>query len=203
LNSLPQGDLNKRSLPVKTFAGRLFRSFPLAKGRIPAGVFHFSRAKTERFDDPRQEYGVCYLGLDEAACFIETFGQTKPRVLDDLVIGKRGLAKVRASLLKLVDITAEGAFKIGTAGEVSAGDKAISQQWSRAFYDHPDNVDGILYRARNDLSRVSLALFERAAQSLELETTMPWLDVEHLPEILELYDIAFIKAPVNDMETED
>lgn len=42
-------------------------------------------------------------------------------------------------------------------------DYTESQAWSRAFFEHPDNVDGVLYRARHDQDQRSIGLFERPA----------------------------------------
>lgn len=86
------------------------------------------------------------------------FGQAKKQLIDVSFIHERAISSIEANRkLRLVDITAEGAAWIGAAGEVCAGEHAISQRWSRALYLHPEDIDGIYFRCRHDLSRMSVA----------------------------------------------
>ena len=45
----------------------------------------------------------------------------------------------------------------------------LRQEWSRAFYDHPDNADGILYRSRHDPKQQLAALFDRFQSLLTMQ----------------------------------
>lgn len=188
----PAANFNTITLPVTTFSGNLFRSFSLGRGRTPASVLFFGRAGTERYDSPDNSYGVCYLGLNQAGCFIETFGQSMPRVVDQDVLEERGLATVEANDLTLLDITGAGAFHIGATGVVWAGDRAVSRVWSGAIHLHPDEVDGILYKGNHDPSQSSIALFERASHKVALTTTLDWVAFAGLGDILNTYNIAFL-----------
>jgi hypothetical protein len=169
----PPADLNKRKLPIIEKAGPLFRISSVARGA--GGVIYFGANKTERFDDPDGKFGVCYLGEDEHAAFIEVFGQAKKLLVDLAFVHDRAISEIKPMRkLRLVDITGPGAAWIGAAGEVSAGDHAISQNWSRALFSHPNHVDGIYFRCRHDLSRMSIALFDREPDLLQLVSYNQW-----------------------------
>jgi hypothetical protein len=169
----PPADLHLRELPVKEVDGEAYRISLTT--RTAAGVIYYGKNRTERFDDPDAKYGVCYLGQDVYAAFIEVFGQAREIVLDISFVYARALSLIRISKpVRLVDITGEGAAWIGAAGEVSAGDHALSQEWSRQLYLHPEKVDGIFYRCRHDSSRLSIALFDRRSALLAVEEFRSW-----------------------------
>ncbi|MXY66225.1 MAG: RES family NAD+ phosphorylase [Gammaproteobacteria bacterium] len=46
---------------------------------------------------------------------------------------------------------------------------ATSQSWSQAFYEHPENADGILYPSRHDPQQVLAALFDRSQSLLTVK----------------------------------
>lgn len=60
--------------------------------------------------------------------------------------------------LRLVDLTGPGLARLGADARLFAGDHGQARQWSRAFYSHPDRVDGIYYPVRHDPSRVAAAV---------------------------------------------
>lgn len=171
----PPADLHKRELPIREIDGQLFRISKSSRGKT--GVIYFGKNKTERYDDPEGKFGVCYFGLDEYTAFIEVFGQALEIVLDLDFIYERALSTLKVTRkLKLVDITGAGAAWISAAGEVSSGDHSLSQQWARALYLHPENIDGIVYRCRHDLSRLAVALFYREPNLLTVLTFVEWSD---------------------------
>jgi hypothetical protein len=45
-------------------------------------------------------------------------------------------------------------------------DPGLPQRWALAFWKHPEQPDGLLYRARHDPERLSIAVFERAGDHL-------------------------------------
>src|SRR6185436_1272042 len=74
----------------------------------------------------------------------------------------RSFAILETDELAFVDIAFEGASKTGIDGRLCTEDYTLSQPWSKAFHDHTARPDGILFRARHDLSMLCAALFERA-----------------------------------------
>jgi len=180
-------DLHKRKLPIKEIDGQLFRISQAS--RAVSGVIYYGKNQTERFDDPSGKYGVCYLGEDPYAAFIEVFGQAREILLDLRFVHARALATLRLSgKVHLVDITAHGAAWIGAAGEVAAGEHGLSQKWSLQLYLHPENVDGIYYRCRHDNSRMSIALFDKQPGLLTVERFDTWADSSMQPLLGQLLD---------------
>jgi len=71
----------------------------------------------------------------------------------------------------LVDLTGSGLARLGTDERLCAGDHGVTQQWTLALWAHPSHPDGLLYRARHDPSRYSLALYDRVADAVR---ATPW-----------------------------
>jgi hypothetical protein len=131
-----------------------------------ASSLHWGKGRIYRFDDPQAEYGVLYIGSDECCAFIETFGDSR-NAATEIEVAREDLqheciATIRPiEELHVVDLTGPGLSNIGADGRLCAGDDyALSQLWSRALWCHPDRPDGLLYRARHDQGRTSLALFK-------------------------------------------
>lgn len=95
--------------------------------------------------------------------------------------------------LQLVDLTGAGARRIGLDGRISTADHAWAQRWALAIWQHPEKPDGIRYRARHDLSRSAVAVFDRAAPVVRA-TRIGRLtdDPARLGEILDVYSFALI-----------
>lgn len=75
------------------------------------------------------------------------------------------LVAIRPS--RLVDLTGEGLAALGLDARISDADHEPAQAWSRAFYEHPDKPDGILYRSRRDPSRLAVAIYDREPWAFE------------------------------------
>jgi RES domain len=175
----------QNSLPLVVARPPWFRSHSVAHDAI-----FFGRSGNSRFADPVGSYGILYIGEDAECAFIETFGQalgSRTIQYDDLAA--RTLSIISASRpVTLVDITGPGLAHIGADARLFAGEHRVSQLWSRAFYDHQSQPDGILYRARHDPSRRAIALFERA--DLELWSTPLGFDI--LSRVLATYRFALL-----------
>jgi hypothetical protein len=163
LSSVPEPptDLASRQPIIENIDAPLFRISNYSRGQ--SGVIFFgSRDVKYRFDDPQGVFGVCYLGLDEYAAFIEVFGQARKTTIDSTFISDRSLSRISLSRpAKLINLTGNGLARIGATSEIFSGEHSLSQRWARAIYEHNENFDGILYPCRHDPSRKSAALFER------------------------------------------
>ncbi|MHB0877269.1 MAG: RES family NAD+ phosphorylase [Anaerolineae bacterium] len=155
---LPPADLADRPLPVVAHAGPWVR---VHLGRYDA--VHFGRAARNRFDAPDGSFGVLYLAADAFCAFVECFGRpTGRRVVAADQLRQYRLAEFRPPRpLRLVDITGEGLARIGADASLCAGPYDVSQAWTRALWAHPEQPEGILYRARHDPSRLCVAAFDR------------------------------------------
>lgn len=166
----PPPDLPVRRLPITVFRGVcLWRIYAAARAPL-----FFGRTGGNRFDAPadaagHRAYGVLYVGRDAHCAFVETFGHsTGVRLIEPERLEQRALATVRADRpLRLVDLRGAGLARLGADAELTAGGSyAVSQAWSQALHDHPKMPDGLIYRARHDPSRFSVALFERVGVHL-------------------------------------
>lgn len=97
--------------------------------------------------------------------------------------------------LQLVDLS--GGSGWGKLGGVIDGrictsvNRQQTQKWALALWEHAQQPDGILFRARNDLSKLAVNLFNRAGNVLvaNCHRNAP-RDPIHLAAILDHYNIA-------------
>lgn len=109
---------------------------------------------------------------------------------------RRGWARVEPLRdLRLIDLSGPGLAQIGADERLCSGEHETAQQWSLALWQHPAVVDGLYYRARHDPSRMSVALFDRAAPAVAVVRDGVLLDGRHqalLADILETYQFALL-----------
>ena len=121
---LPSPDFARRDLPRITVGGPLFRVH-----RHDRGPLFFGKTGDNRFDDPRQGYGVLYAGLTEACAFIETFGEplTLPAVSAAL-LRTRKLSRIEVLRPReLVDLQGANLRRAGADARLFAGEHAIAR----------------------------------------------------------------------------
>lgn len=143
------------------------RWFGPAPGERPGG----------RFDDPRRPeaatiatFGVCYLGISREAAFAESFLR-RPDVtsIDRATVGARHMASlVTMRPLRLAALLGPGLKAVGATAAVSHGPQPVARRWARALWEHPSRPDGIACHCRHDDGEVAIALFDRAADALEV-----------------------------------
>ena len=168
---LPPADLPARELPI------IMRDGPWVRLHQPAyAALHFGASGRNRFDAPDGQFGVMYAADTLDCAFIETFDRdtSEHGAYLNLVawseIEARGVAAITPSRsLRLVDITGPGVRRIGADARLATvHDYALPQRWSLALHEHPSMPDGIAYRSRHDPSLTSVALFDRAASSINV-----------------------------------
>ncbi len=195
----PPSDLHLRTLPLVDAAGPWVRAYALRNAPL-----YFGTNGSERFDDALCEFGVCYVGADDACAFIETVPVSAPlfaggrRIVPAGFLEQRGVADVTlvgAAPLRLVDLTGQGLADLGADADLcSCRDYAVCQRWSRALHEHPRAPDGLLYRARHDPSLLSVTLFgDRVDGRIAMVGRGAWSDranVTRLAPILRRYQLA-------------
>lgn len=156
------------ALPIETVsASDLMRLGPASYSNQ---VF-FGRNASYRFDAPDKSYGVMYAGLDLSTCVAEVL--LRDEVLETPTIYESDLARyVVARFLRTPQdfrlAKLYGAMPgLGIDGQISTHpDYAITQAWSKAIHDHPDQVDGLIFLSRLNSGGRNVALFERARGTL-------------------------------------
>ena len=175
---LPPADLAQRDLPVVRLAGPWLR----IHRQIHDPIF-FGTTRSNRFDDPRRQYGVLYVAETLDGAFIETFGRSPGvNTVSQRQLSDRALARIQASRpLRLVDLTGPGLAQIGATGSLTSGSHDVAREWSRALWTHPSRPDGLLFRARHDPSCLSVAIFTRASRLVRSTRVGGLLDPAQLP----------------------
>ncbi|MCA9878663.1 MAG: RES family NAD+ phosphorylase [Thermomicrobiales bacterium] len=163
---------------------------------------HFNRT-AGRFASPDGvSFGTLYVGEDAYAAFIEAFGQglvSSPLGVfaSEAWLATRCLCVISATRpLRLVDLSSGSALKRLSAqadGRLADGAHHVSQQWAAALWAHPEQPDGLLYRARNAPDHRSMALFDRVEDVLAAPCSGNLLDDEaQLARILDRFNCALI-----------
>jgi hypothetical protein len=193
----PPPDIDDRKITVIEFNDSMFRTHGIDRNPI-----YFGRTGQHRFDSPDGSYGVLYAGRDQYCAFIETFAKAAGTIITTSELRHRCLAELKAAReLRLVDLTQSGALvRIGADARLFSADHVISQTWSKALYDHPLKVDGLLYPSRLDPTKHALALFEGRIRKLVELDRQTWYATGKLryllAEIIDHYDLAVIEEKV-------
>ncbi len=186
---LPPEDFGRRAVVTVTVNRRrlLYRIH-----RTENAALFYGRTGVNRFDAPDRGYGVCYLGLSLRAAFAETFLRRPGATLIDWRdLAARSVTELRVTeTLRPVRLYGPGLSKMGATAAVTQGPHAITQFWSAALHTHPDDPDGVAYRARHDDDEKCLALFERTASPFERVSTVSLIDdPKKLGALLDHYGI--------------
>ncbi len=179
----PHANFTKTPLCCEALSeGLLYRIYPMKYAHDNA--LFFGKTKGNRFDDPAQDVGVCYLALTFEGALVETLlhGQQDSYIpldppSDTLFqipyseLEARALAISRINKpLKLVKLYGDGLLQNGVDSSISSCSHSLSQEWAGTFINHPDNPDGIIYRCKHNDDEKSVALFERAKHKISLPT---------------------------------
>lgn len=131
---------------------------------------YFGNNRENRFDSKEQNFGVLYLAQELNSSFVEVFCRTREKHVTTARLEQYCVCEFRASRnLKLIDLVGPGLVKMGLDGRLATGSYATSQSWSQAFYEHPENADGILYPSRHDPQQMLAALFDRSQSLLTVK----------------------------------
>ncbi len=181
---LPPSDLYERPLPLTEGQSEWWHSF--SEGETP---LQFSNRTDHRFSAPEGDYGMLYLGSDAHGVFVETFDDPALSTVPiSMLEQQRWCTVTTIRPLRLVDLTGSGLRTIGADARLCTGEYDITRAWGLALWHHPARVDGLYYLSRNDPSRRNVALFDRAASSLQVATVFRLQDHPSLlTTILETY----------------
>ncbi len=169
----PPADLASRELPLTRIKGPLFRVH-----RVAFSALHFGKSGDSRFDDPQRKYGVLYAALKPEAAFAEIFLRQLSRMLiQEEALAQRALSVITARPSPCLNLTGHGLRRISCdnriADEVPYDTAGL---WSRAFYEHPQQPAGILYRSRHNPQLTCVAIFSGFEKRLKVKETTPLLD---------------------------
>lgn len=189
--SPPPASLAYQDLPILAYRDTLVRIH-----RIDLNPAFWGKTGQNRFDAPAGEFGVLYTATDRHAAFIETYGDALDRTVTSSSLSVRGWARVEPTRdLRLVDLSGPGLVRIGADERLCSGEHNVAQDWSLALWQHRASADGLYYRARHDPSRMSVALFDRAATAVTVAQDGRLMDARNkavLAAVLESYQFALL-----------
>ena len=81
---------------------------------------------------------------------------------------------------------------MGVPSDVArASRQSLARAWSVAFYEHPEEPDGIIYPSRLNLE-TNLAIYDRAVPKLGLHREMPLINASGLADVLNELRVALV-----------
>ena len=174
-------DFPYRTLPADTTFSRIHLHCHSAN--------HFGTSGDYRFDPPQNvsnKYGVCYLGREELAAYIEVFGQHYRGVPSDYILERR-LSTARASRdLRVADLTERrvlGHYGV-TAAHSTSSNYGPSQQLGASL--QAAGFDGIYYRISHDPAMLleAVAIFSPPHGNCPSSTALNWSKGSNIPQDL-------------------
>jgi hypothetical protein len=164
---LPPQDLVLRSLPLRRLHGSVFRIH-----HSTSNWAFFGKNGDGRFDDPLRKYGVLYAALRPEAAFAEVFlRQLSLMLVLESDLQERSLSEITCKAINCVDLTGSGLRRLSCDNRISTERPyGTTASWSRAFFEHPQKPDGIVYLSRHNPQFRCVALFERETSRFSLKS---------------------------------
>lgn len=131
-------------------------------------------------DDP--DRGIFYAAPEFECSLAEAFGDRWVVQTDDAWLAVLRLT----SDLHLLDLRGKGAIHAGSVYAVTTdGDRAITQDWGRYWYEHPDfgSLDGLIYPGAHT-GQDAIAVWERAAGKYRVRLDAPLDDSAVYAEVI-------------------
>jgi hypothetical protein len=191
---LPNPELSNRTLPRRRPPKTLVR---LSRQEYPNPIF-WSTKGIYRFDSPTARYGVLYTANSLEGAILEVLGDRwlEHRAISEELLRSYNLVKLTiATGLWLVNTLGSNLVFAGIDARLFAStDYEKTQAWGRAFMEHPQNFDGILYHSRKNPRQLNCAFFETetAQKAITILDTVPLIDTNGLYPILERYEIKLL-----------
>ncbi|MFY9987301.1 MAG: RES family NAD+ phosphorylase [Chthoniobacterales bacterium] len=151
-----------------------------------------------RFDSTTARYGVLYTANSLEGAILEVFGDRwlEHRALSEQLLRSYNLVKLNiTSGLWLANTLGSNLMFAGIDARLFVStDYDKTQAWGRAFMEHPQNFDGILYHSRKNPRKLNCAFFETesAQKAITVADTVPLIDTNELYPILERYEIMLL-----------
>jgi hypothetical protein len=126
---------------------------------FPSPLF-FSRKGLYRFDSATARWGVCYVAPAIPTTILETFADAiRARRIDFTEFDQRLVWKITIPRgLQTLRLSGATLPKIKATLQSFVSRYSLSQEWGRAFMNHPQVLDGVIYTGRQSGSEC-LALF--------------------------------------------
>jgi hypothetical protein len=187
----PPANLKLDDLQIIDHSGPWYRLNPI----LHQSALYFDKSGSGRFDGPEQGYGILYLGEDLHTCFIECFGRTHTKAVEEVELKHRNLFEVKSKRpLKFVRLSGEGLVRLGADSRITTSSYIQARKWVQAVWELDQQIEGICYRSRIDNDRFCYGLFDRTMPDLEEKNLGNLVDSnpQSLAQILSDYDYALL-----------
>lgn len=153
----PPADLSSIDLDTSEPSGDVF--YRVSHEDFSSPLF-FSRRGLYRFDSATAKWGVCYVAPAIPTTILETFADAiRARRIDFTEFDRRLVWKITIpSGLRALELSGATLPKIKATLQSFVSRYSLSQEWGRAFMNHPTDLDGLIYTGRQSGSQC-LALF--------------------------------------------
>lgn len=129
-------------------------------------------ALRNRWDSEWCRYGVCYLAEKPEGAFVEGLLRQSRDAIAEADLESRAFARIEVlDDLHLADFSGKGIRSMGVTATDIYADYPATWKLSEATYAHPDEADGIAYRANHATDEIVYAIFDRARPKLQLVRT--------------------------------
>ena len=162
----------------------------------------FRRSALYRFDAPDESFGVFYAAFDLETAFVESIVRARAHplpagealLIDYLTLASRHVVTLAAGWparsLHLAQLYGAGLSAARTDNRIATvDDYGTTQRWAKAFYAHPENIDGIVYMSRYLGDHRSVVLFDRARDAIAFNNPLPLLHHPELAQLLDTYHV--------------
>ena len=156
------------------------------------GSTYFAMDRSGRLNAPDGSFGVLYAAQSLNGAFAETFlrdpGQNR---VDGSFLRSKGLVHLTSTVdLRMAALFGPGLATVGATAEVThsgVDGYDLSQGWSKALHDHPQDFDGIAYRSRHDDNEICYAIFDSAQRKIKVTAEYPDLDRSEIWDLIDQY----------------
>jgi hypothetical protein len=175
--------------------------------RSKASHVGFRDSARYRFDAPAGEFGVLYAAFDLATAFAETVLRTAPQdvapgeepLLTYEELARRRVVQLAAvpgrRPLRLVKLYDEGLAAAKVDNRIATDDDyPTTRLWAKAFHDHPEQPDGLIYLSRFMGARRSVVLFDRCANALRRGQVVPLLGHPDFPRVVQDFNLVISRS---------
>jgi hypothetical protein len=147
------------TIALDTVTARQTIWFRLSDAAYASPLF-FSRQGIFRFDSATAKWGVCYLAQDIPTSIMEVFSdRIRARRLDYTELDEERVWTITVPRdLTLLELAGPILPKIKATLQCFVSRYTLSQEWGRAFMEHPAELDGVIYTGRQS-GLPCLALF--------------------------------------------
>lgn len=170
----------------------------ICSSRYPTLEDAFGNKGGSRFDDPQRIYKTLYCAPDFETCYSETLLRDQTYQPDGVyVVGMKNhfdrmlqLLVVDVAKLRLVDLMGPGRRSMGYSFSTGLGPYLQTKPLARAFYEHKDRPDGIVYMSNfADEAKPAVVLFDRASAHVRFVPGHLPIPFEALPELFDAISV--------------